>query len=445
MAHALLPAAEPLLAAPKPSLDWRGALWQGYFVVFVLLGGFSLWAVMARLDGAAIAAGVVAVESNRKTIQHLEGGIVKDILVRDGDVVAAGQGLLELDPTRITAQTDLYRNQLAILQAQEARLLAETEVKRDLVLPDDVLQRSKEPSVAPVVADQERLFRAHLDEFDRNQEVADTEIAQSQKDIEQNRVDMSTAQDTLKNVGDELAALWPLYERQLVATTRITPLQREKLRLLGVIGGARLQAVKLEERLRELTLKKRQVDQDFRKEASTALIDIRRMASDARQNILITEDGMKRGVIRAPIGGTVQASRFFTVGGVIKPGEAIMDIVPTNDELVIRAKVAPDDADRIVPGMKAELKFPAFKYWGGRQISGTLRSLSRDRIVENDGKDVYFAAEVLVDKATLPASILERLTAGMTANVLIATEQRTVADYLLQPLVERFEDGMRER
>jgi multidrug efflux pump subunit AcrA (membrane-fusion protein) len=137
--------------------------------------------------------------------------------------------------------------------------------------------------------------------------------------------------------------------------------------------------------------------------------------------------------------------RVFTLGGVIKPGEAILDIVPARDELVIRAKITPDDADRIVPGMKAELKFPAFNYWGSREISGTLRTLSRDRIVENDGKDIYFAAEIVVDKATLPASILDRLTAGMTANVLIGTEPRTVADYLLRPLVERFQDSMRER
>jgi HlyD family type I secretion membrane fusion protein len=438
-----LPSPEDIV--PRASSDWRATLRQGHFVVFVLLGGFVLWAVTARLDGAAVADGVVAVESNRKTIQHLEGGIVKEILVRNGDVVEAGQELLRLDPTKLDAQSALYGNQLAILMAQEARLVAESEMRRTLVMPPEVAKRAAEPSVAPVVADQGRLFKTRLDELDRNTQVADSEIAQAQKDIEQNRVDLETGRATLANITHELDALWPLYERKLVATTRITPLQREKLRLEGVVEGGELQAVKLKNKLDEITLKKQQVEQDYRKDASTALIDVRKMISDIRQNIIISEDGRKRGIIRAPIAGTVQEMRVFTIGGVIRPGDPILDIVPAKDELVVQAKIRPDDVDRIAPGMKAELKFPAFNYWGGREISGTLRSVSRDRIVGNEGKDVYFAAEILVDKSTLPTRIADKLTAGMTAYAVVATEPRTVADYLLSPLRERFDRSLRER
>jgi HlyD family type I secretion membrane fusion protein len=444
MTTAIAPSAKSF-PAPRASQDWRAALWQGHAIVLVMLGGLAVWAVTARIDGAAIAPGVVAVESNRKTIQHLEGGIVKAILVRSGDRVEAGQELVRLDPTRIDAQTVLYQNQLAILLAQEARLNAESEMKRVLAMPAEVTVRSAEPSVAPVIADQDRLFRNHLDELDRNLALGDAQIAQAQKEIEQNSVDLATAKATLGNIVSELSALMPLYERQLVATSRITPLQREQLRLQGVIEGAELQATKLDDRLREIKLKKTEAEQDYRKDAATALIDIRRQVSDVRQNLVLTDDSVKRGVIRAPIAGTVQEMKVFTIGGVIRPGEPILDIVPSNDELVVQAKIAPDDADRVVEGMQAELKFPAFSYWGSHEIAGTLRSLSRDRIVENEGKDVYFAAEILVDKATLPPSIEKKLTAGMTANVLIKTEARTAADYLLRPLIERFEESMRER
>jgi HlyD family type I secretion membrane fusion protein len=430
---------------PQASADWRGSLRQGYVVIALFLGGFALWAMIARLDGAAVADGVVAVESNRKTIQHLEGGIVQEILVRNGDAVEAGEELLRLDPTRANATTTLYQNQLAILLAQEARLLAETELKRALVMPQEVASRALEPSVAPVVADQNRLFETRLEELDRNLQVADSELAQAEKDIEQNRVELATARATLTNIGQELDALLPLYERQLVATTRIKPLQREKLRLEGVIEGGELQAKKLATKLEEVRLKRAQAEQDYRKDASSQLIDIRKTISDVRQNIVISEDGRKRGVIRAPIAGTVQELKVFTIGGVIRPGEPILDIVPAKDELVVRAKIRPDDIDRVTPGMTAELKFPAFHYWGGDVITGTLRSLSRDRIVDDQGRDVYFAAEVLVDKGTLPAQIDGKLMAGMTADVLIKTEPRTVANYLLRPLVARFEKSMRER
>jgi HlyD family type I secretion membrane fusion protein len=442
-AEFLLPPAAS--SEPRASSDWRGTIRQGHLVIALMLGGFCLWATTARLDGAAVAAGVVAVESSRKTIQHLEGGIVKAIFVRNGDVVREGQELLTLDPTRIDAQSTLYRNQLAILMAQEARFESESQMKRSLVMPSAVTERESEPSVAPVITDQIRLFETRLQELDRNRKLADSEIAQAQKDIEQNQVDLNTAQATLGNIQSELDALWPLYQRQLVATSRITPLQREKLRLTGVVDGARLQATKLADKLAELTLKKDQVEQDYRREPASSLNDVRKMISDVRQNIVISDDGQKRGVIRAPIAGTVQEMKVFTIGGVIRGGEPVLAIVPEKDDLVVQAKINPDDADRITPGMEAELKFPAFGSWGEHAIKGTLRSLSRDRIVENEGKDVYFAAEILVDKSNLPASIANKLTAGMTANVLVKTEPRTVATYLLRPLAERFDRSLRER
>ncbi|MBN9062940.1 MAG: HlyD family type I secretion periplasmic adaptor subunit [Rhizobiales bacterium] len=431
--------------APSPPSDWKATLRAGHLIIFGLLGGFSLWAATARLDSAAVAAGVIEAESNRKTVQHLEGGIVKEILTRNGALVSQNQILVRLDPVRFEAQSDLYRNQLAILMAQEARLGAEYQLKSDLAMPRDVLDRVDNPSVAPVIADQNRLFRTRREELDRNIQVAQSGIEQAQKDLEQNTVDAATAAATLASVTQELQSILPLYQRQLIATSRITPLEREKLRLQGLIDGARIQSVKLNERVTELELRKKQFQQDYQKEASTALIDIRRMISDARQQMVMAEDAQARSEIRAPIAGVVQQMKVFTVGGVIRPGEAVLDIAPVNDELVVRAQILPDDVDRVAAGMEAELRFPAFNYWGAKKISGHVRSVSRDRIVENEGRNIYFAAEIVVDRATLPPDIATRLVAGMTANAIILTGRRTVADYLLKPIVERFDRSLRER
>jgi HlyD family type I secretion membrane fusion protein len=417
----------------------------GHIAVGVLLGGFLIWALTARLDGAAVAAGVVEAESSRKTIQHLEGGIVKELLVRNGDKVVENQLLMRLDPVRFEAQNDLYRNQLAILLAQEARLMAEYEMRPVLILPTDVTDRAQQPSVAPVVADQARAFQTRREEMLRNVLLAQSDIDQARRDLEQSAVDTRTATGTLDSITRELESLLPLYEKQLVTTTRINPLEREKLRLQGLIDGAKVQQSKLAERIEGLELKKKQAQEDYRKEASTGLIDVRKMISDARQQVILADDSQKRTEIRAPISGTVQQMKFFTIGGVVRPGDPIMDVIPSKDELVIQAQIKPDDADRVSTGMSAEIKFPAFNYWGAQVIRGNVRSVSRDRIVESEGKNIYFASEIVVDRSTVPPSIEGRLLAGMSASVIISTGRRTVAEYLVKPVTERFEKSMRER
>jgi HlyD family type I secretion membrane fusion protein len=434
---------EPRMA--RPSTNWRAMVIGGHVLILGAIGTFAAWASVARLDGAVIAPGVLSTESSRKTVQHLEGGIVQEILVRDGDRVTANQLLVRLDPTRIDTQGDLYANQLAIMLAQEARLLAEFERKDKLVFPDVVMQRRDDPAVAPVIVDQRRQFDSRLDALVRNVQIADTIIQQTQKESEQLEVDIRTAEQTLQQVDAELGALRPLYQRQLVSTTRIAPLERERIRLLGTIEGGAVQRQRLREKSDEVTLRKHVVLQTYVQEASTALLDVRKLLTDVRQQMILVSDTQKRGEIRAPVAGTVQQMRYFTVGGVIKGGDAILDIAPENEELVIRSRVEPNDVDRVQLGGKAEIKFPSFGYWGREVTSGRLRALSRDRIVEDGGRVVYFAAEVVVDKATLPASIAGKLSAGMAADVLLVTGERSVGEYLLGPVLKRWNSGLRER
>lgn len=431
--------------APLPPSDWLRAVRVGYAVVGLGFGLFLIWACTTRLDGAAVANGVVTAESNRKTIQHLEGGIVREILVRDGDVVTEGQVLLRLDPTRVDAQGETYRNQLAAFLAQETRLLAERDGATSLTFPPEVTRRAGDPAVAAVIADQQRAFETRRDTLQRNLSVADTQIEQVRKEAEQNTSDLATARSMLQNVVNELIPLRELRERQLVSVSRVMPLERERLRLEGVIASAELQAQKLRERQQEAELKRKQFLADYRQEASTLLLDIRRQLNDVRQQLIVAEDAQRRFELKAPIAGTVQQMRIFTVGGVIRPGDPVLDIVPASDLLVIQARISPLDVDRVVPGMVSEIRFPSFRYFGADVIRGKLRNVSRDRLLDESTRDPYFAAEVTVDRASLPKDIADRLSAGIPADVIIPTEPRSVMNYLLYPLFERFNKSMRER
>ena len=431
--------------APLPSADWLSATRAGYAVVILGFGLFVAWAATARLDGAAVAPGVVAVESNRKTIQHLEGGIVREILVRDGDHVSEGQVLLRLDPTRVDAQGETFRNQLAAFLAQETRLLSERDGAAVLAFPPEVTQRSGQAAVAAVIFDQERLFDKRRDTLQRDLSVADAQIEQLHREADQNVSDLVTARATLKNVIAELLPLRELLARQLISVSKVMPLEREKLRLEGVIASGELQTRKLKERLLEAQLKRNQILSEFRRDASAQLLDVRRQINDVRQQLLVAEDAQRRFELKAPIAGTVQQMRIFTVGGVIRPGDPVLDLVPASDVLVIQAKISPLDVDRLAPGMGAEIRFPSFRYFGADVIQGNLRSVSRDRLLEANGRDSYFAGEVTVNRSSIPPEFAPRLTAGIPADVIVPTEPRTVLEYLLNPIFERFNKSMRER
>jgi HlyD family type I secretion membrane fusion protein len=436
----------PGASRPRPpSANWKGSLRTGYLVCGLGLGSFVVWATLARLDGAALASGVIAVESNRRTLQHLEGGIVREILVRDGDAVQAGQVLVRLDPTKADAQGDLLENQLVIYGAQEARLLAERDDLPELAFPAAILERAREPGIAAVLQDQRTQFLNRRQTVRRNVEVTDAQIVQVRKEIEQNDNDVAVSGAMLGNIERELKPLQDLLRRGLVPLTRVATLEREQLRLRNVVANGELQAVKLRERLQEAEIKREQITQEHRNEAAGQLLEVRRLLNEVRQQLIVTSDQRQRSEMRAPVAGTVQQLRIFTQGGVVRPGDPVLDLVPASDTLVIRAKVSPLDVDRVAGGMGAELRFPSFRYFGSEVVRGEVRTVSRDRLLEPDGQTAYFAAEVAVDRQRIPAEIADRLSAGMPAEVIIPTGARTVMDYLLSPLIERFNTSMRER
>jgi HlyD family type I secretion membrane fusion protein len=436
-------AVTPLI--PSASADWRSIIYIGYGIVGGALGLFLIWTLIARLDGAALASGVVSVETNRKTLQHLEGGIVRDLLVRDGDLVREGQILLRLDSTRTESAGDLYRNQLAMQLAQEARLTAERDMADNVTFPKEVTDLSDIVSVSRSISDQKRQFLVRREAMMQAVDVASSQITQAVSEANQNEIDNRTARATLVNVNRELEIVQDLFNKNLVAMPRVSTLEREQLRLKGVIENTDVGVTKLKEKIQELTLRRDQLKQDYRKDAANQLSDLQKSIAELRQQLIVANDAQRRIDVRAPIKGVVQQLRIFTVGGVVRPGEPILDIVPVSESLIIRARVSPLDADRVSANMGAEVRFPSFRNLGLQIINGKVISISRDRLVDETTKDPYFDAQVGVDRKDLPDAIVQKLSAGMPAEVVIPTGERTVFGYLISPLTERFATSMRER
>ncbi|NJL07819.1 MAG: HlyD family type I secretion periplasmic adaptor subunit [Methylacidiphilales bacterium] len=434
-----------LLPAPPVSSDWRRMLLVGFavlFFTFVVLGG---WAATARLDAAVVATAKISVESNRKTVQHLEGGIVSEILVRDGDIVKEGDVLVRLDSTRSEAMSRVYRQQLAVALTLEARLSAQRDMRETIRFPQDVLDLRGDPQVAVAMSDNQHQFENRRETLTRAIDVVERQIVQIHQEIEQAQVDVRSAQERIDTVNRELPNLRRLLERGLVALPRVTALERELSQTQGTLDNGRLSIDKGKAKIGEYQARIEQLRQEYRQEAANLLPDVQRTIGDVRQQLVIATDALRRIDIKAPVTGTVQQMRIFTIGGVIKPGDPIVDIVPAADSLVVRAQIAPYDRDRVRIGLPVEVRVPQFAKYQIAPILGQLRSVSQDSLIDDATRQMYFAAEVMVDKASIPPELVDKLVAGMQVDVVIPTEARTVLAYLTGPFLHRLALSMRER
>ncbi len=431
--------------APQPSADYQSTLRRGYgslAVILLVLFGVSFF---ARIDSGVVAAGAISVESNRKTVQHLEGGIVSEILVRDGDVVKQGDVLMRLDQTRSAASEELYRKQQAIALALEARLLAQVERRESLVFPPAVNTLASDPMVQSALVDNQRQFEGRRSTFISAMSVLESQALQAQKDMSQARSDKQTVEQQLASVQQELAPLEELLTRGLVPKTRVTTLQRQEQQLQGMSSKADIDLARSTERVVELESKQKQLRQEYSQEAATAIPEVRKTLSDLQQQLVIARDTLKRVDIFAPVAGTVQQLRIFTIGGVIRAGDPVVDIVPDSAKLVVKARVSPIDVDRVRPGMPVEIRLPQFQNYQSEVMRGEVRNVSRDTLLDETNRQPYYAMEADVDRSSIPAEINSKLVAGMSTEVIVPTGERTLMQYLLSPLLNRLAVSMRER
>jgi HlyD family type I secretion membrane fusion protein len=414
----------------------------GAMVLVIAFGGLAAWSAAAPLSSAAIAAGSIVVDSNRKTVQHLEGGIVKSILVRDGDHVSEGQLLLELDDRQLSSDLATITPLLWINSARLARLNAERQGSEDIVFPSD-LERAADSAARSIIVDQRMVFTKR-------------------------RAALKSKLDALMNQRDQAeATIWGLQRRLggQQERVRLTEEERRGIASLAAKGNApRQRLLELDRALAELRSEEADLEArlaETRKRAEYYTLDAKRLADtfaetveaelevtnkeryELLERLQKIKEQLERTKIVAPVAGTVVNRSVHTIGGVVAPGAPLLEVVPRTDTLVIEAHVRPLDIEGLKPGMPVEVRFPGLKSQLLPRLSGKLVTLSADRLVDSVGTS-YFAARVRVADDALRNLGEQNLRPGVPVEVMIVKRSQTLVEYLMSPLLDVFARAMRE-
>jgi HlyD family type I secretion membrane fusion protein len=425
--------------------SWKRPALIGYIVIILTFGVMGTWSAFARLDRAVVAMGTVNIESSRKTVQHLEGGIVNDIRVKEGQDVKEGDLLLRLAPLQAKANSDLVRNQLEAALVLEARLSAELNKRSEITLPPEIEERLKvSPELVKVVQDQRVQFGERRASLAGQVALYESKVAQLQTEMDGIAVEKSSTEKQVGYIDEELVGLRELREKNLIPISRALAMERERTRLEGVVGRAVADTAKAQNGISEAQLQIAQLKQKFQEEVSSQMLETRQKINDLREKASVANDILSRQDILAPKSGTIQNLKVFTIGQVIRPGEPMMEIVPTDEKLVIHAQLPTVEIEHIHEGMTAEIRFPAFHSRRVPVIVGTLDKVSRDRLVDEATKQPYFLGIVSLDKVSIPEEYRGKIIAGMPAEVMIPTGERTAFSYMISPLLDSMRRGFRE-
>lgn len=421
--------------ASLPASD-RSARLIGFLIVFVTFGLFGTWATFAPLDSAALAPGVVTVQSYRKTVQHLEGGIVKELHARDGDVVAAGDPLIVLDDTQVRAEYGMTRSQLVAAQAMEARLRAE----RDDAERIDFSRMLEVDSLRAVEAQEgeTQVFNARRGSRLGETSVLEKRIGQLREQISGLQSMVATKRNLETSYQDEIRELTELLAEGFVDKQRLLEQQRRLDMLRAEVADHQSEVTKTKLQISETELQIVQLKKDFSTDVVGHLAEVQTKLFDLQERMAALEDRLSRIVIRAPEDGMILGMKVHTIGGVVSPATPLLDIVPSVSDLIVEAQVSPIDIDRVAVGKEADIRFSAFNSSTTPVIKGVVQQVSADRLInEETGMPYYLARVVLTEVGAQTLGSL-KLQPGMPAEVLINTGNRTMLQYLMQPATDAF-------
>jgi HlyD family type I secretion membrane fusion protein len=427
--------------APSDSIK-RVAL-TGWLIIAVFFGGIGAWAATAPLNGAVVGNAVVKVEGNRKSIQHLDGGIVKELRIKEGDTVGAGDVLIVLDETQARAEHDVLSQQYMVLRATEARLLAELDHSSELAMPADL--KTPDNYFKSVWNGQLSQFESRRAAIEGQRSVIREKINQLGSQIVGAKAQVKAFTDQISSVRAEAKDIAPLVERGLIARPRILQLERTAFGLEGQIADANANIAKARQAIAEQEQQIAQLDNDRMADVTKDLRDTQAKMLEVIPKAMNAKAVLGRMEIRSPYAGRVVALTVFSVGGVVQRGEKILDIVPDQDALTIEAQIAVEDISDIRPNMRAEVHLTAYKQRIVPIVHGDVIQVSADRLVDPKTNNPYYVAFVRVDAAELAALPNVKLYPGMPATVMIPTIQRTALDYIVGPLVMSFNHSFRQK
>jgi HlyD family type I secretion membrane fusion protein len=433
--------APAVVEAPYPT-SCAKPITFGLIVIALAFGGFGGWAGLAPLSSAAIAPGTVVVDSSRKSVQHLEGGVIREILVRDGDLVEAGEVLVRLDGAGVRAAIASLQPMLATNQAQRARLQAEGQGLDQILFPDDLLADAA-ATTPQILVGQQRVFETRRNALKGEKALNVNRLAQSRQRLEGLERQGRIKQAEIALLHDELANLNVLLSKGYATRKVVSAGHRNFQQLQSEYTDLESKANEARMLVERYELEGIQIDRNFNEQVENELYAAEKEYYQLLERMRAIQDQHERLDLRAPTSGVVVNMVAHTVGGVIAPGSPIMEIVPKNDQLMIEAQVRPSDVDGVSPGLPADVRFPAFNSVGIPQLTGTVSVVSADRLTSANGA-AYFLVRVAVSESELARLQGLTLIPGMPAEVLINKNERTLLQYLLSPITHGIWTAFRE-
>lgn len=421
----------------------RGPALIGVLLIGVFFVGFGVWATVVPLAGGAIAPGIIGPDGSRRTVQHLEGGIIRELHVRDGDVVEKGQPLLVLESVQPKASHDLHLKQQRSLRITMARLDAERLGNEKIVFPPDLLEPDGE--IVASIAAQRALFITRRVAHQAKNRVLRQRVGQLGEQIKGFQAQVESAARQIELIGEEIAAKRELHRKGYLSRPELLRLLRMEAELMGRRGQYEASISEAKQQIGEAQLQIWSNDANRADEVATQLDKVQAELNSLEEKLLASRDVLNRTVVTAPIGGTIVNLKFKTVAGVIQPGELILDIVPTDEKLMIEARISPMDIDVVHKGLNAQVQLTAISARTAPRISGVVVSVSADRLVDQSTNQHYYLARVEVAREEVRrVGPNVELVSGMPADVLIIIGERTMANYLLRPFLDAIWKTLRE-
>ncbi|MCP3385539.1 HlyD family type I secretion periplasmic adaptor subunit [Bradyrhizobium sp. CCGUVB4N] len=432
----------PTPTSPRGRL--RGITLAGNLLVLCFMLGLGTWASLAPLESAAIASGVVESESSRKTIQHLEGGIVRKILVSDGDIVRSGQTLIALDDTRAASEAQSLQGQLWDAAARAARLQAEQQRFERIAIPDALEQDSKQNGMAAAaVSAQQFIFQTRLQVHESQLAVVRERRRQVEKEIEGLKAQESATGQRVDIVREELDMVATLVNKGLERRPRLLNLQRELADVEGRRGEIAAQISRAGQVISEQQATLFKLESERQNEIAQSLREAQNQIFQLRERLLAARDQLSRTEVKAPEDGVITDLRIHTAGGVIGAGAPLMDLVPRQDRLIVTARLRPEDIDVVHPGLNAEVHLVPYNQRRVPRLKGNVVQVSADRLLDKRTDQPYYATRIRIDDAQIAANDIQ-IVPGMPVQVYITTGRGTVALYALRPLLDSFRGAFRE-
>lgn len=432
----------PVETDPGPPFG-RGLALAGFAVIALFAGTFYVWASAAPIEGAVVAPGIVSVDTSVRTVQHLEGGIIEDILVRDGDQVDAGQVLVRLQNTVPSSSLNEVQAQYFEARATEARLLAEQQKADEISFPEELTEKIGDQAAQSAMAGQRGIFDSRRTLLEDRLNIFDRTTDGLKAEIEGLEGQIAASESRQRLLAEELADVQSLFDRNLTDKPRLLQLQRDAAQLEGDIAGYRAGIGTARQKIEETALRRSELRNAMETEVVQQMRDSRTRAYELSQRLAAATDVMGRTEIRSPVSGVVSGLLVHTVGGVIAAGQPLMDVVPVSDKLVVQATIDPLDIDQVTAGQEAQVWLSALNRRSQRPIEGVVQTVSADRLVDPQTGAPYYLARVELQRAEIEKGGMP-LQPGMSAEVMIHTGARTTLDYLLTPLTQFMTRAMRE-